>query len=221
MLSVEEVGKALSMMVLALAPQKLRGQVRVGRLLEWHSLKLAGGLLAALVPPGVAAGPALAGMPHGELKEILRKTEVLTQADHRLKQSGLYVDMDKAGCITEPTDVAEDEVSDQLSRTRQAVATANALLEPSAPARLASPPQEAVEFAEALVAALADAGPSKTPEAAAPGLGTARLQRAIKREPARAGDQRDESGWCWFASTRGMCLYRGLQPRAGRSRAKQ
>jgi AbiV family abortive infection protein len=139
-LSVEEVGKALSMMVLALAPQKLRGQVRVGRLLEWHSLKLAGGLLAAFVPPGVAAGPALAGMPHGELKEILRKTEVLTQADHRLKQSGLYVDMDKAGCITEPTDVAEDEVSDQLSRTRQAVATANALLEPSAPARLASPP---------------------------------------------------------------------------------
>jgi AbiV family abortive infection protein len=166
-LAIEEVGKAVSMMVLSLIPEKLKGQARVGRMLEWHELKLAGGLLAALIPPGTALATALASMPRGELEQIMRKTELFTRDDDQLKRRGLYVDMDRSGRITQPSEVTEAQVSDQLFRARQAVSSASALLDPSAPARLASPPEEVTEFAEALVTALADAGPSRTPEAAA------------------------------------------------------
>lgn len=166
-LAVEEVGKAASMTVLSLIPAKLKGQVRVRRMLEWHELKLVGGLVLALIPAGTAPASALAAMTSGELEEIVGKTEVLAEVNHVLKQTGFYVDMDKSGHIRDPSEVTEAEVSAQLSRTRQAVAAARALSEPTAPAMLANPPPKTVELAEALVIALADAGPSRTPEAAA------------------------------------------------------
>ena len=166
-LSVEEVGKAASLMALALVPQKQKGQAPIRRMLAWHELKLVGGLLIAMIPPGTAAAPKIAGMPAGELAQIMDNTKVLVQDEDRLKLHGLYVDMDGRGHITQPSEVTEADVSDQLARARQAVSSAKALLDSRAPARLASPPAQAVEFAQALASALAAAGSARSPEAAA------------------------------------------------------
>ena len=166
-LAVEEVGKALSLMALSLLPDKLKGQAPVWRMLEWHELKLVGGLLVALTPPGAAPVPRLANMSAGEVAQIMQKGRVLANHQSRLKQRGLYVDMDSSGRITQPSEVTEDEVADQLAQARQAVSSARALLDPRAPAMLASPPAAAVEFAQVLTTALTKAGSARTPEAAA------------------------------------------------------
>jgi len=96
-LAVEEVGKAASLMALALVPQKQKGQAPIRRMLAWHELKLVGGLLIAMIPPGAAAAPKIAGMPAGELAQIMDNTKVLVQDEDRLKLHGLYVDMDGRG----------------------------------------------------------------------------------------------------------------------------
>jgi AbiV family abortive infection protein len=163
--AVEEVGKACGLMGLGFLPEKLRDQAPVWRL-EWHQLKLVGGLLAALIPPGVAAVPKLAGMSAGELAQIMDELKVCVQDAERLKQRGLYVDMDARGCITRPSEVTEAEVSGQLARARMAVSSARALLDPRAPARLASPPAETVEFAQLIADALKGERSTRTPEAA-------------------------------------------------------
>src|SRR5215472_318433 len=166
-LAVEEVGKALSLMALSLLPEKMKGQAPVRRMLEWHELKLVGGLLIALTPPGGAPAQRLAGMSAGELAQIMDKSKVLAMDQSRLKQRGLYVDMDSRGCITQPSEVTDAEVSDLLAQARQAVSSARALLDPRAPGRLATPPPEAFELAHALTSALTKAGSMRTPEAAA------------------------------------------------------
>src|SRR5215470_1599150 len=56
-LAVEEVGKGCGLMTLGLLPERLRDQAPVWGMLEWHQLKLVGGLLLALTPPGVAVVP--------------------------------------------------------------------------------------------------------------------------------------------------------------------
>jgi AbiV family abortive infection protein len=185
-LAVEEVGKALSLMALSLLPEKLKGQAPVRRMLEWHELKLVGGLLIALTPPGETPARRLAGMSADELAQIMDKSKVLAMDESRLKQRGLYVDMDSRGCITQPADVTEAEVSDQLTHARQAVSSARALLDPRAPARLATPPAEAFELAHALASALTKAASTRTPEAAADAMFKAvtrlREQQAAENE---------------------------------------
>ena len=57
--------------------------------------------------------------------------------------------------------------SEQLDHARMAASAANALLDPSAPTRLANPGAAAVEFSRALVTAFGDTGSSRSPEAAA------------------------------------------------------
>lgn len=166
-LAVEEVGKALSLMALSMLPEKLKGQAPVWRMLRWHELKLVGGLLIALTPPGAPPVRSLANMSAGELAQIMQESRVLANHQSRLKQRGLYVGMDSSGRITQPSEATQDEMSDQLAQARQAVSSARALLDPRAPARLASPPAEAVEFAQALATALTKAGSARTPEAAA------------------------------------------------------
>jgi hypothetical protein len=106
-------------------------------------------------------------MSAGELAQVMDKSKVLAIDQSRLKQRGLYVDMDSRGCITQPSEVTEAEVSDQLAQARQAVSSARALLDSRAPGRLCSPPAEAVELAQALVSALTKSGSTRTPEAAA------------------------------------------------------
>jgi AbiV family abortive infection protein len=167
-LAVEECGKALSLTALTVLPRALRAQAPVGRMLEWHQLKQAGGLLIAAVPidpPGLAAK--LAAMPATQARRILTTLSVSADEADRLKRRGLYVDMDRTGRISEPSEITEAELTSQLERARQAAVSAGLVLGPEARARLANPPAEVIELASALVNALIHEGRARTPEAAA------------------------------------------------------
>ncbi len=166
-LVVEECGKATCLCALSVLPKSLREQAPVGRLLEWHQLKQAGGLLIAVVTievPGLAAK--LAAMPAEQAREIVSGLTAPAEEADRLKRRGLYVDMDRTGRIREPSEITEAEVASQLGRARQAAHSAALLLGPEARARLANPPAEVIELARAMVSALMQAGNARTPDAA-------------------------------------------------------
>jgi AbiV family abortive infection protein len=166
-LAVEEVGKAGSLAALAAMPENVRARAPVGRMLEWHQMKLVAGQLVAAVP---FSGPGLATrfvtMPAGEVAEILDDAQAFAQNADRLKQRGLYVDMDRAGHIREPSEVTAAEVREQLDRAQRAASAANALLDPSALLWLANPTAAAVEFSSALVSAFSETRHARSPEAA-------------------------------------------------------
>jgi AbiV family abortive infection protein len=167
-LAVEECGKAFSLSALTLLPETLRTRAPVGRMLEWHQLKQVGGLLTAAVPmdePGLSAK--LAAMPAAQATRILTTLSAPADEADRLKRRGLYVDMDRTGHIREPSEITETELTSQLTRARQAAASAALLLQPQAQARLTDPPAEATELASALVNALTQPGRARTPQDAA------------------------------------------------------
>ena len=167
-LAVEESGKAAGLTALSGLPNGMRTHEAAGRLLQWHQLKQVGGLLIAAVTfeaPGVAAK--LAAMPATQVTQILRSLSVSAEEADRLKRRGLYVDMGPSGRIREPSEITEAEVTGQLSRARQATASAGMLLNSEVQARIARPPVEAIELCGALVSALTLAGHIRTPEAAA------------------------------------------------------
>ncbi len=167
-LAVEECGKGLCLTALAVLPRTLRTRAPVGRMLEWHQLKQVGGLLVAAVPidaPGLATR--LSAMPAARATQILTTLSLPAEEADRLKRRGLYVDMDRAGRICEPSEITETELISQLARARQAAVSAALLLGPAAQARLANPPAEVIELASALVNALIQEGNTRTPEAAA------------------------------------------------------
>jgi AbiV family abortive infection protein len=167
-LAVEEFGKAVSLLTLAAMPRKVRAQAPAGRMLEWHQLKLVGGMLMAVLgfgPPGAAAR--LAAMPITQLEQILDATDAFADDADMLKRRGLYVDMDRRGRIRRPSEITETEVSGQLARARQVAESAGLLRDPGAQPGFADPPAEAVELARALVGAFAEAGSLRTPGAAA------------------------------------------------------
>jgi AbiV family abortive infection protein len=166
-LAVEEFGKATSLLTLAAMPRNMRAQAPVGRMLEWHQLKLVGGMLMAVLfgPPGAAAR--LAAMPITQLEQILDTTGAFADDADILKRRGLYVDMDRHGRIRRPSEITETEVSGQLARARQVASSARLLRDPGVQPRFADPPAEAVELSRALVRAFAESGNVRTPRAAA------------------------------------------------------
>jgi AbiV family abortive infection protein len=167
-LAVEEASKAVGLSTLALMPVSLRVQAPVGRMLEWHQLKLLGGMLIAAIPFGVGTTAAkLAAMTPSQVAVMLNNAQALAQDVDRLKQRGLYADIDSSGRVRLPSEVTDADVAAQLGRAQEAVASASALLDPSAPAKLANPPAEAIELCKALVSAFAEAGYGRTPQAAA------------------------------------------------------
>ncbi len=129
-LAVEEFGKATCLLALAAMPENLRAQAPVRRMLEWHQLKLVGGMLMAVVtlgPPGPAAR--LAAMPITQVGQILDTTDAFAEDADRLKLRGLYMDMDRDGRIPRPSEITEAEVSGQLGRARQVASSASMLRE--------------------------------------------------------------------------------------------
>lgn len=162
------MGKAGSLATLAAMPENLRAQAPVGRLLAWHQLKLVKGMLTAAVPFGVASRAiAFATLPSGELAQILDNAQAFTEDMDRLKQRGLYVDVDHSGRVREPSEVTAAEVRQQLDRARRATSAADALLYPDALPGLADPGADDIEFSRALVSAIGDNGRARSPEAAA------------------------------------------------------
>jgi AbiV family abortive infection protein len=167
-LAVEEVGKAGSLATLAAMPENLRARAPLGRMLEWHQMKLVAGQLIAAMPlgvPGVATR--FVTMPLSEVAEILDNAQAFTQDVDRLKQRGLYVDVDRSGRVREPSEVTAAEVRGQLDRARRAAWAATALLDPGAPLLLANPVAADVEFSRAVVSAFGETGLARSPEAAA------------------------------------------------------
>jgi AbiV family abortive infection protein len=162
------VGKAGSLATLAAMPENVRARAPVGRMLEWHQMKLVAGEVIAAMP---FSAPALAArfvtMPVSEVAEILDSAQAFARDVDRLKQRGLYVDVDRSGQVREPSEVTAADVRDQLDRARRAAAAANALLDPGAPLWLANPAAETVEHSRALVSAFAETGHARSPEAAA------------------------------------------------------
>jgi AbiV family abortive infection protein len=166
-LAVEEAGKAVSLVLLTMMPQPLRALAPVGRMLEWHQLKQAQGLLIAGVSyraPGFV--PKVAVMPAEELARVLSTLDVSADEADRLKRRGLYVDVGRDGRIREPSEITETEVLSQFARAGQAASVAGQLLEPELQARLVNPPAEGVELSRAAVRALSEVGHARTPEAA-------------------------------------------------------
>ncbi len=162
----EEFGKASSLVVLATMPKNVRAQAPVRRMLEWHQLKLVGGMLMAVVkfgPPGAAAR--LAAMPVRQLEQVLEETDAFAEDADRLKLRGLYIDMDRNGRIQRPSEITETDVSGQLARARQVASSASVFCDPGV--LLADPPAEAIELSRALVHAFAEAGDVRSPGAAA------------------------------------------------------
>ncbi len=167
-LAVEEVGKAGSLATLAVMSENVRARAPLGRMLEWHQWKLVAGQLIAAMPfsaPGVAAR--FVTMPVSEVAEILDSAQASAQDADRLKQRGLYVDVDRSGHVREPSEVTTAEVRVQLDRARRAASAATALLDPRAPLFLANPVAADVEFSRALVSAFSETRLARSPEAAA------------------------------------------------------
>lgn len=173
-LAVEECGKAMCLFALGVLPKRLRTQAPTGRMLGWHQLKQVGGLLVAAVPvdePGMVAK--LAAMPAADVTKILTTLSAPAEEADRLRRRGLYVDMDGAGRICEPSEITDSELAIQLARARQVAVSATLLLGPQVRDRLANPRAEIIELATALVNALTRAGNTRTPKAAADILMTA------------------------------------------------
>ena len=167
-LAVEEAGKAVSLVLLTAMPKALRARAPVGRMLEWHQLKQVQGLFIAAMPyrsPGMTFR--LATMPAAELRQVLSTLDGPADEADRLKRRGLYVDVGRGSRIREPSEITETEVLSQLDRARRAASAAGHLFWPETQAWLVNPPAEGVELSRAAVSALAEAGYSRTPEAAA------------------------------------------------------
>jgi len=167
-LAVEEYGKAVSLLTLAVMPENLRAQAPVRRMLECHPIKQVGGLLLAVLPlsePGPAES--LATMPLAHLTRVLETTDAFAQDADRLKLRGLYVDMQRDARIRRPSEITEAEVSDEIGRVRQVASSASMLCDSGVVDRLADPPAEAVELAGALVGAFSGSDEYCAPDAAA------------------------------------------------------
>jgi AbiV family abortive infection protein len=166
-LAVEGCGKAAEFTALAGMPERLRARAPVGRMLEWHQMKLVGGLLITVLPLGGVASW-IAVMPADELAQTLSILYAPADEADRLKRRGFYVDMDGSGRVREPSEITESELASQLGRARQAAASGTSvLLGPDFQALLANPPAEGVELIQELVSALTEAGYARTPKAAA------------------------------------------------------
>jgi len=167
-LAVEEVGKADSLAALAAMPESLRAQAPIRRMLEWHQMKLVTGQLAIAVPlsaPGKATR--IAAMPPSKFAKILDKAQAFAEDMDRLKQRGMYVDVDHGGRIREPSEVTAAEVDEQLGLARCAASAVDALLDPCAPLLLADPGSAEIELSRAMVSAFGETGFGRSPEAAA------------------------------------------------------
>jgi len=168
-LALEEVGKAACLATLAALPEKVRAQAPVRRMLEWHQVKLVGGVLFATVPLGVTClASHLAATPPRDLAVALDNAQASARRIESLKLRGLYVDVDRSGRFRQPSELTEAHVRRQLDWARRSASSAAyALLDPSVPGRVANPDTERVEFSRAVVSAFTEAGPCRSAQAAA------------------------------------------------------
>jgi len=163
-LAVEATGKTMGLVALACFPDSIRQQAPLHKLLEWHELKIASGLLLAALP-FATMGARVAVMPSAELALILG----LAPADEyaRLKMRGFYVDMCADGTICGPPDISPVQAAGAVGRAQAATASVGGVvLRPRFRDWLADPPAEVLELAGDWFTALTQTGSARTPEAA-------------------------------------------------------
>jgi AbiV family abortive infection protein len=167
-LAIEELGKAGNLVYLAAMPEKLRAQAPVGRLLEWHQMKLVKGTFLATVQvtPSCVSGM-LAPGPLSDVAEILDRAQAFARDGDRVRLRGLYVDVERGGQVQQPSAVTAAQVREQLDKARRAAAVANELLDPGMPDQIAHPQEATVEFSRALISAVRVAGHGRSAKAAA------------------------------------------------------
>ena len=167
--AVEEVGKTAALALVAAMPESLKARAPVGRMLEWHQMKLVTGeLIAAVrmdVPPTLLQR--LAAMPPDKVADILCDAQTFALDADRLKQRGLYVDVDQGGYIREPSQFTAAQVSEKLYRDRQAASGVDALTDRDPSVWFTAPAAIVAEFSGALFRAISEAGHQRSPEAAA------------------------------------------------------
>jgi AbiV family abortive infection protein len=119
-LSIEEVGKAVSLGLLAGMPESLKARAPVGRMPGWHQWKQAEGQVVAVVPylpPAIAAG--LLRMPEASLSKLMSEYGVQAEEADRQKRAGLYVDIGPGARIREPAEITEADAARQLDQARK------------------------------------------------------------------------------------------------------
>jgi AbiV family abortive infection protein len=162
--SVEECGKSVGLASLAALPRTKRVRAALGRLAGWHQLKMIGGLLISVITtddPGVAAK--LSRMTAAQAAEVLNCLAVPADESDVLKRRGLYVDMDRNGRVSEPSEITREDLSEQLARTQKAVSSVAILLTPEGHERLEHPRAEVITLASAIVDAVSEAGGRRRP----------------------------------------------------------
>lgn len=167
-LAVEELGKSGGLVYLAAMPDKVREQAPVGRLLEWHQLKLVKGTVLAelqVAPPAVC--PTLAAASFADVSDVLDDAQAFARDEDSVRLRGLYVDVDHSGRVQQPSEVTAAQVRRQLDLARSAASVASDLLDPDAPDLIANPDPRTVDFSRALVEAFGGLRHGRSPEAAA------------------------------------------------------
>jgi AbiV family abortive infection protein len=163
--SVEECGKAAGLAALAALPRTKRVRAALGRLAGWHQLKMIGGLMTSVITSEEPGGAAkLARMTATQAAEIVNYLAVPAEEADRLKRRGLYVDMDRNGRVSEPSEITREDLSEQLARTQKAVSSVAILLTPEGHERLEHPRAEMITLASGVVDAVSEAGGRRTPE---------------------------------------------------------
>jgi AbiV len=87
-------------------------------------------VIAAMPFGGRALAAQFAAMPPSQIAGKPDDAQVLAQDVDRLKQRGLYDDIDRDGQVRLPSEVSEADIAAQLGRARRAVSAASLLFDP-------------------------------------------------------------------------------------------
>ena len=142
------------------------------------------------MPFGGRALPAqLAAMAPSQVTAMLEDAQVLAQDVDRLKQRGLYADIEPDGA--RPAAIRGERGRHHNSAQPGAAGRLGGLptARPGIPDELANPSAESVELAQALVSAFAEAGRSRTPKTAADVVLSA-VRKVQKQTPSSRAENR-------------------------------
>lgn len=128
-LSVEEVGKALGVIALAMMPYETRRTLSaetVRSMLGQHLLKHVGGHLMSAIRVG-AYTETVTRLPTAELARLLEASLSQATASDQMKKRGLYSDLNPDGTLSEPTSISAEEAAAQVGRAKVITSVAGIL----------------------------------------------------------------------------------------------
>jgi len=184
-LAIEEHGKAMGIFSLAFMPVRLRGRMKLDDLrdlLKDHAVKQMGGLILTTLQFGLAPGVTqrIRELPVDQLSRMLTATSTQAHDTGRMKERGLYAEMEADSHIWHPAQITETEATEQVDRARGVAASAAVFNDANVVAQFANPPSELLAIAEALFDQY-DSGPPATSADAAAQAAKAGVDLALGR----------------------------------------